>query len=444
MRVLEQIRRRGGMRAALSNIGWLSGDRILRMSGGVVVSTAVARYLGPGQFGLLNYALAVYGLFNIISNLGLDLLVVRDVALDENCEPELLGTAFVLKAAASVVTTAAGILAALLLEPGNRMLVWIVALMSFASISQAFDVVDYFFQSRTQSRYAVMPRNIVFVMASVARLAAVFLHWSLLTFAWIGALEVFFTEIGLMVSYLLMRIPRIRWTWHAARARALLKESWPLTVSSLAIMVYMRSDQILLGKLGSTAMVGEYTAAIRLSEIWYAIPIVICASVMPRLLKSREQDRDRYYARLQRLYESMVLVSVLVAIGAQIFGPLAVRLLFGAKYAGASSILAVHIWTGVFVFVGSVSGHQMIQEGLTISSMRRTLLGAVVNVGLNLLLIPRWGGIGSAVSTLIAQGVASYVADGFDRRTRHIFRMKTEAYLRFWMLPRRLAIEEGK
>lgn len=436
MRILHALRHRSGVRASLSNIGWLSGDRILRMLGGVVVSTAVARYLGPSQFGLLNYGLAIYGLFNILSNLGLDFLVVREVALDERREPQILGTAFVLKGLASVVTTIAAIVATRLLEPQDKTLVVIVALMSFASISQAFDVVDYFFQAQTKSRYAVVPRNIVFMVASVARLAAVFLHVSLLTFAWISALEVLLGEIGLGIAYLHFRRPAPRWNWSFRQAEMLLAESWPLVISSLMIMVYMRSDQILLGKLATKVVVGEYTAAIRLSEIWYAIPTVICASVMPRLLKGREQNPQLYYSRLQRLYEAMVLLSVTVAVVTQFAGPLVVRLLYGAQFAAASGILSVHIWTGVFVFVGCVSGQQFIQEKLTINSMYRTVLGAVINVALNLLWIPRWGGIGSATATLVAQGVASYGADVFDPRTRHIFRMKTRAYLQFWMLSR--------
>lgn len=438
MSFFQKVRERTGLRMVLSNIGWLSGDRIVRMLGGVLVTTAVARYLGPGQFGLLNYGLAIYGLFNVLSNLGLDYLVVREVALEEEREPEVLGTAFILKGLASLITTAAALVAAWLLDPGDRTLLAIVALMSFASISQAFDVVDYFFQARTQSRSAVIPRNITFVAASVVRLAAVCLHWSLLAFAWINALEVLIAEIGLMISYLCVRKPRIRWTWRAERAKLLLKESWPLALSSLMVMVYMRSDQILLGWLASKTVVGEYSAAIRLSEIWYAIPTIICASVMPRLLKGREQNPQLYYARLQKLYEGMVLLSVLVALATQAVGPLVIRTLFGHQYTTASGILAIHIWTGVFVFVGCVSGQQYIQEGLTVSSMKRTLLGMFANVVLNLLLIPRWGGIGSALSTLAAQSCASYFADAFDVRTRHIFRMKTRAYLGFWLLPLQL------
>ena len=120
MNALQQIKGRRGLRESLTNIGWLGGDRVLRMFGAVVIGTAVARYLGPSRFGLLNYGLAIYGLFNTISNLGLDFLVVRDVALDENREPQILGTTFVLKGLASVLTTLGAIIATRILEPGQH------------------------------------------------------------------------------------------------------------------------------------------------------------------------------------------------------------------------------------------------------------------------------------------------------------------------------------
>lgn len=443
MKVLDRIRRREGIRASLSNIGWLGGDRFVRMLGGVLVGTLVARYLGPGRFGLLNYGIAIYGLFNIISNLGLDSLIVREVALDQSGEPVVLGTGFILKASASVVTTVAAIVAAKLMEPRNHVLIEIVALLSIASISQAFDVIDYLFQAQTKSRYSVVPRNIAFILASLARVAAVVFHLSLLAFAWIAALEIFVAECGIAISYFRLRKPLLRWNWHVGQAKALLSESWPLLLSSLMIMIYLRSDQVLLGKLSSAAAVGQYSAAIRLSEIWYSIPMIICVSVMPRLLMTREVNPVRYYERLQRLYESMVLLSVAVAVATQFAGPLVIWLLYGHRYAYAAGILSVHIWTGVFVFVGCVSAQQYVHENLTVSSLYRTVAGAIINVILNLLWIPRWGGIGSAMATLVAQSVASYFGDAIDPRTRHIFRMKTRAYLRFWMIPGRILMGDA-
>ena len=434
-KLFNKVRRRKGIVESLSNIGWLGSDRIIRMFGAVLIGTLVARYLGPDQFGLLNYGLAIYGLLNIISNLGLDSLVVRDIALDSTREPIILGTAFVLKALASVVTSIAAIVAARILDPHERMLIIIVALISFASISQALDVVDFFFQAHTRSRYTVVPRTATFAAASLARLVAVFMHAGLLMFAWIAALEILFAELGLLVSYFRYRKVIPRWTWSMKEARALMAESWPLLVSGVMTMVYLRTDQILLGKLSSMSTVGNYSAAIRFSEIWYAIPVIVTTSVMPRILKTRDADPQRYYARLQTFYETMILVSVAVTIGTLILGPTMVRLLYGARYTSAASILSVHIWTGIFVSVGCVGSQQYVHEKITTSSLSRTAIGAVANVVLNLLWIPRWGGMGSAMATLVAQSLASYFADGFSTRTRHIFKMKTRAFFHFWLLP---------
>jgi len=432
--IFETIRQRRGVLETLSNIGWLSGDRIIRMLGGLLVGTLVARYLGPDQFGFLNYGIAIYGIFNVVSNLGLDALVVRDVALDSSQECQILGTAFVLKAMASVLTTISAIVAASFLDSHGRTLVIIVALLSFASVSQALDVIDYFFQAHIRSRHTVVPRNIAFVAASFARLAAVFLHSSLLVFAWIAALEIFVGELGLLVSYIRYRGMLPRWNWNMRLSKSLMRESWPLMISGIMIMLYLRIDQVLLGRLSSMEVVGNYTAAIRFSEIWYAIPIIVTTSVMPRLLKTRDADPVKYYERLDIFYRIMILVSAVITVGTLAFGPRVIRLFYGSHFSSAAQILSIHIWTGIFISIGCIGGQQYVHEKITISLLHRSMISAGINVVLNLLWIPRWGGVGSAMATLVAQSYASYFGDALDQRTRHIFRMKTEAMLKFWML----------
>ena len=438
MNLLARVRQQRGVVESLSNIGWLGGDRIIRMFGALLVGTLVARYLGPNEYGFLNYALAIYNLFNVISNLGLDSLVVRDVALDSTQEPCILGTGFVLKAAASLLTSVAATVAAWIMDPHNHTLVLIVALVSFASISQAADVIDYFFQAHTRSRHTVIPRTATFVFASLARVIAVVLHGDLLVFAWIAALEVVVAEIGLLISYARYKASIPRWAWSFEQSKSMLSEGWPLLISSLMIGIYMRIDQVLLGKLGSMESVGNYSAAIRFSEIWYAIPVIATTSVMPRLLKTREQNPERYYARIQVFYQSMILLSLLVTVATLLLGPSMVRLLYGERFASAASILSIHIWTGIFVAVGCIGGQQYVHEKITSTVIQRTAIGAIANVVLNLLWIPHWGGVGSAMATLVAQSLGSYFADAFDKRTHHIFKMKTQAYLQFWFLPFRL------
>ncbi len=433
MGILYGLRLTKGVRETLSNIGWMGSDRLVRLGGGVIVGVAVARYLGPSNFGLLNYALAIYAIFNILSNLGLDQLVVRDVVLAPEAEDEILGTSFLLKVVASFLTTAAAIAFTAVSGLHDTTTVKIVALVSVASISQGFDVVDYFLQAKTRSRFAIVPKNLVFVGASVARLIAVFAKLSVLTFAWIAALEILFTEVSLGFAYLLYHKQIRSWKFNRARAATLVKESWPLMFSSLMIMIYMRTDQILLGILASPAAVGQYSAAVKISEIWYSGPVIICASVMPRLLKHRESNPELYNRRLQRLYDSMAASSFVVAIFISLVGRYLIFLIYGRKYMEASGILAVHIWSGVFVFLGVVGVQHMIYEGLAKVLLQRTAVGAVANVGLNYLLIPRFGGVGSAIATLIAHALAAYAMDFFSSQTRHIFWMKTRACLQLWL-----------
>src|SRR5262249_33299197 len=152
-------------------------------------------------------------------------------------------------------------------------------------------------------------------------------------------------------------------------------ESWPLMISSLLIMVYVRTDQILLGTLLSNSAVGVYSAAVKFSEIWYAIPTIICASVMPRLLRHRESDPELYTRRLQTLYNAMAATSLLVGVVVSFVGRYLILLVYGQEYAAASGILAVHIWSGLFVFVGIVGGQQLIHENLAKLQLYRSAAG---------------------------------------------------------------------
>ena len=428
-----------GRRRVIANIGWLGADRILRMGGALLVGTMLARYLGPDNFGIFNLANAIFVLFNTVSTLGLDYLVVRDVVLHPETNHDLLGSAALLKAVASVVTTLAAIAFAWLMHPGEPVLVGMVALLSVAAITQAFDVVDFFFQGKTLSQHTVLPKLLVFVVVNLLRLLAIYRHASVLVFVELAAVEIAAGELALLASYL--RFPHAIPAWRASavRMRSLLRQGLPLMLAGLLVMLYMRVDQVLLGYLAGTRTVGLYSAAIRLSEIWYAVPVLICNSFMPRLLLSFSDDRKHYEQRLQTLYNLLVAVSVALAIATLPVSRWVVMLIFGKAYLPAAGILNVHIWTGVFVSIGVLGGQQLIHEQMQMVELRRAALGMVVNVGLNLLLIPRFGALGSAWATLAAQAVASYLADAFSTRTRHIFWMKTRALSGWWLLRWRTA-----
>jgi PST family polysaccharide transporter len=265
---------------------------------------------------------------------------------------------------------------------------------------------------------------------------AVVFKCQLLIFGLIAALEILATQLGFALVYWHHQRNLFRWKFRGERAIRLLKAGWPLLIGGLMVSVYMRTDQILLGTMSGIAVVGQYSAAVKLSEIWYALPVIVGASVMPRLLKYKENLPALYYDRLRKLYGMMAGTSTLLAVLVTFFGRYAILLLFGTKYLPAAHILSVLIWSGPFVFIGCISNTQLIHENWTQLILWRSIAGAIVNVGLNLLLIPNYGAMGSAFATLIAYGITAYLMEIFTRKTWFIFRMKTAALTGYWMVQR--------
>jgi PST family polysaccharide transporter len=427
-----------GVKETLHNIGWVSSDRVIRVGGQLIIGVWVVRYLGPHQWGLYSYAYAIFALFNIVSNLGLDYLVVRDIAIDPGVEKEteVLGTAFQLKVAASAVTTLAAIIYAWIVHPHEALIVLIVAIISVAAISQGFDVIDYFFQAKVRSRVVVLPRLVIFIGISLARVIAIVTKCPLMVFVVFSASEMLLYELVGAVVYARRERNMRTWSFRWPRAVVLLKESWPLILAGLLVTIYMRSDQVILGTLFTPGVVGMYSAAVKLSETWYTVPVVISSSVMPRLVKHLAENPTLYYRRLQRFYDVMVILSFVAAILTTFFGKYLVLLAFGRAYLPAAKILSIHVYTSPFVFLGIIGSSQLIHERKTTIEVRRTLSGAVVNVALNILLVPHYGAIGSAIATLVAQASSAYFSDAFSQRTKHIFIMKSRALLCLWMFQR--------
>jgi O-antigen/teichoic acid export membrane protein len=193
----------------------------------------------------------------------------------------------------------------------------------------------------------------------------------------------------------------------------------------------MRLDQIMLGNLVSDEAVGNYSAAVRLSEVWYLFPNIICSSVFPSIIKARQEDVHAYHVKLQQLYTLMAWAGIAVSVAVTfVSGPLT-ALFYGAQYGRAAHILTIHIWTGVFVFLGIASGQYLIIENLGRIAFYRTLAGLLVNLILNFLLIPLYRETGAAVATLLSQACAAYLFDAFNRSTRQMFLMKTKSFFPF-------------
>jgi PST family polysaccharide transporter len=389
----------------------------------------VARYLGPEQFGQLNYAIAFVGIFGAIAGLGLNGIVVRDIVREPESANTTLGTAFVLQVVGSLIAVALIVGAIAWLRPDDTLTRAMVAILGLSLVFKSTEVVKYWFASQVQSRYTVWIENGAFVIMAGVKVAMILRQAPLMAFVWITLAEAVLIAIGLPIIYTTRGGALGAWKPRIARAKSLLRDSWPLILSGLAIMIYMRIDQIMLGQMLGAREVGNYAAAVSISEVWYFIPIMIASSVFPSTIETKTHSENLYYQRLQTLFNMMVLASVAIAVPVTFFSDWIVELLYGSDFRQAGGILTITIWAGVFVFLGVASSNWLLAENLQTISFYRTAIGALINVSLNYLLIPEYGAQGAAFATLVSYGFAAFFFDLLNKKTRRIFYMKLRALL---------------
>jgi O-antigen/teichoic acid export membrane protein len=427
-----RIEHRPHLLKAMSNTGWLFGDQILRMAVGLLVGVWIARYLGPEQFGLLNYAMAFVALFGAIASLGLNGIVVRDLVKMPEDANTILGTAFLLQFVGGFLAFGLVLFAIGFARPDDSLSKLMVAVLGFVMVFKSTEVVKYWFESQVKSKYTVWIENGAFLLFAAVKVALILGEASLMAFVWAAFAEGVLVAAGLLGIYAWRGGKLNNWRPHFIRAKILLKDSWPLILSGLAVMVYMRIDQIMLGQMLGDEAVGIYSAALRISEVWYFIPTAIVASVFPSIIEAKKQSESLYYQRLQKLYDLVVFLALAVAVPMTFLSKWLIGLFFGDNYWEAGDVLALHIWTGLFVSMGVASSRWYLIENLQMLAFTRTLIGAFVNILANLLLIPKFGVQGAAIGTLLSQAAAAYLFDFLHPKTRGVFWMKSKSFIPFY------------
>jgi len=393
----------------LKNIGWLFFEKIFRSMGMLVVGIFVARYLGPEQFGLLNYAIAFVFFFSFLSDLGLHQIVVRELKTTPERLQSLLGTAFSMKLLGGAIAIVLSAIVIMVLRSENPEIRPLVFLIAAGFIFQSLDVIDYYFQSRILSKYVVLARNVAFLFSGTLKITFILLGLDVFWFAAAGTLDVAFASLFMVMAYKRSGASLLNWGLNIQIARELFKYSWPLMLSALLISIHMRIDQVMIGGILGNAEVGLYSVAVRLTEFWYFIPALIVSSLLPYFIELRASDYQSYLAKLKQLYSLMFWAGVAIGLFMLVAGEQLIVLLLGEVYRSAYVALMLNIWAVVFVFQGVVRGIWLIAEDLQRYRLFNNIFAVCLNIAGNMLLIPRLGIAGAAFATLISQAVTLWI-----------------------------------
>lgn len=412
---------------AFGNFGWLLAERVLRMGIGLVVTSLVARQFGPERFASLAYALAVLAFFQVACSLGLDAVLARDLVSAEGRRGKLLGTSLRLRVLAGLVGWVLSGVAILSLRPGDMEGLLLVFVLGSTLAFQPAELLDLWFQSQSEGRRAAVPRLVGFVLVSVVRLALLASGMTLLIFALTYVLE------ALLACWLLLREYRSKparaaWVWDGCTARYLVKEAIPLLISALAIIAYMRIDQLLLRAISGDFQLGLYSAVLPFSQAWHVIAATICTSAMPVLVNRYKQGERDFYRLVSRMFALLTWLSIGIAALMALCGGGVIRLLLGDAYAPAADVLRIHALSNVPVFLGILQARVLMIIGKPLLITAQAVIGLSSSIVLNLLLIPGYGATGAAVACVAAYVISAILCNLFF--ARRVFRMQVLSWLR--------------
>lgn len=413
----------------VGNTGWLFADKFIKAGGELTIGLWMARYLGPQNFGLLNYAIAFISVFSAPASLGLHKIAVRDMVQQPTCRDEILGTALILRLSTGLLLGIAALISIVYLRPNDKVVHWIVGVSAAGLLFQSADVISYWFQSQMQARSDVMARSSAYMITNIARISLILGKAKVLSFGLLPFLEIVLRCVNLTVIYRRLGCSLNQWKFSFDRARVLSKASWPLVLSGIAVTIYMRIDQVMIGQMLSDDAVGIYSAAVKLSEAWYFMPMAIASSSFPMLLRSKEYDSERYKKQLHDLFRITLRLTYFIVIPTSLLANPIMTLLLGQGYSLAGSVLSIHIWSGLFVSLGAIRELWMAAEGLTQFSFLTTTSGAIINILINYFLIPISGINGAAIATLISYGFAIFLACFIHPKTRYIAKVMASSLI---------------
>lgn len=421
-----------------ANSVWLLLDKVLRLGGGLALVIWMARTVGPQAFGAFGFASAVAAIVIAVATLGLQSIVMRDIVRAREADQSVLvSTALVLRLAASMALTLAASLAVLLLRGRSDPAVLLTVILVSTTLPQALDVLEWTFLSKERARLVTLIRLGVFCAFAALRVIVIVKHGSLELFAITIAAEAACGSIALL---LFANRAGIRIAVHNVRRIHLLgyaKSAVPLVTATLCVQIYMRADQLMIAEILGDREAGLYAAAVRISEAWNFIPAAVMLALVPRLTAAHQRSEAEFIRTLTWAIGLLATLSFIFALCVWATAEMLVVALYGPAFAAASGALGVHVFSCVFVTIGVASGSFFVNHGMFRIAMLQTLAGGLLNIALNLMLIPRLGIVGASCAAVASQCLSTFLLNALHPTTRPLMQIQVRALLAFRTLLKR-------
>lgn len=400
----------------LKNMSWLLGGKVVNMILSFFVSLATARYLGPDNFGSINYVAAYVSFFSSITSLGLSVIVIKEVSMGKEDDNEVIWTGILMRFLTAVLSMISVLALVFITDGGDPLIMKIAFLESIGVLASAFDTFMYWFQGKLLGKYVSIASVIAYLGMSLYRIYLLANNADILWFAFATSVDTLILSFVLMVCYMKENGVHIRASLRVGKK--LMKQSYHYMISGLIAILYSKIDQIMLKHMLDSYSVGLYSAALAIAGLWGMIPSAFIQSVSPVLYKNAEENRQMFYKRLKQSYAGIWLLNICWSVAVSVFSYLIIYILYGKEYLGAQGALIIVVWYSGVSAIGSLTQVYLATENKNKYVNYFALAGLVTDVVLNFLLIPHFGIMGAAVATLATYIVIHIVMPLLIKDTR--------------------------
>lgn len=400
----------------ISNTSWIIAEKIINMIIQLFVGMISVRYLGPENYGSISYIGSIISLFNSICTLGLEGVVIKKFIEEPEYIGEIIGTSIVMRIISSIASILGIITIIYVLDNGDKLLLLLAILQSISLIFISFEVIDFWFQSKLNSKYSSIAKSIATIITAVWKIYLLITSKSIAYFAFTTTLQSIVVAIILYSMYFKQGGKKM--TTSIYRAKILISESYHFILSGLMVVIYTQMDKLMIGNMINNTQVGIYTAASNIPGMYIFVFSAIINSSRPIILEAKRNNEKTYIKRIKQLYSVIIWSSIVIGIAMIFIDKLVISILYGEEYISGSNVLLISTWTNMFAILGSARGIWIVAENKNKYSKKYLFWGAFVNVILNSILIPYWGIIGASIATLITQVITCIISPLFYKETR--------------------------
>ena len=409
------------------NASWLIGGRIGQMILSLFVGILTARYLGPGNYGLISYGTAYVVFFTALCNLGLNSVIIKDFVDYPNEQGEAIGSALIMRFISSILSSVLIIGIVSIIDKDEPLTIAVVALCSIGSVFHIFETFNYWFQNQYKSKITALATFCAYGITSAYKIILLILGKDVRWFAFATSVDYIAVGIILIIAYKKHQGPKLKFS--SKKSKALLSISYNYILSTLMIAIYGQTDKLMLKQFLGEDEVGYYAIALTICAMWTFVLQAIIDSLYPTILRLYSISKEEFNRKNRQLYAIVFYVSCFVSLVIVLFGDLGIRILYGTEYAPAGLPLKIVTWYTAFSYLGVARNAWIVSEGKQRYLKYMYFGAALLNVLLNYLFIPIGGAAGAALASLITQIFTSIICPCFFKEMRPNAKLMIEAIL---------------